>query len=180
MGELVPLFTLTPLNPVHEDDPPPVGTLHARAFVNFRNAHLLAFGGSGQTIPSLKTLSDENWIYFSSTSAAPADEDDEMIQNWERSSLMEISLQVINAEPGRQILLRVSLTALGAHGRVRVAIDRKVVQTARIPQNENATISHVLPIPPEREWVYCDIKHIREENGDASALKVQEIAGFLV
>lgn len=174
------LFTLTPLNPVHEDDPPANGALHARAFVNFRNAHLLAFGGAGATVPSLKTLAAENWIYYSSTSAAPADEDDDAIQNWERSPLVEISLQVINAEPGRQILLRVQVMGLGPHGRVRVAVGRRVVQTMSIPENEQTTISHVLPIPAEREWVYYDIKHIRQENGEASALKVQEIADFLV
>jgi len=174
------IFTLTPLAPVHEDDPPPDGGLHARAFVNFRNAHLLAFGGSGHTIPSLKTLSDENWVYFSSTSAAPATEDTDTIQNWERSPLIEVSLQVINAEPGRQILLRVQVMGLGPNGRVRVALGRKVLQTMQVPENEQTTISHALPIPPEREWVYYDIKHIRQEDGEASALKVTEIAGFLI
>lgn len=180
MSEPERLFTLTPLNPVYETPPSDDGKLHARAFVNFRNVHLLAFGGSGSTMPSLKTLSAENWIYFSSTSAAPADEDDTKIQNWERSSLMEISLQVINAQVGRQLLLRVHLMSLGENGRVRVAIDRVVQNVYDILNNENTTISLLLPDPPERQWIYVDVKHIRRDNGEASALRVKEVAGFLV
>lgn len=173
------LFTLTPAMPTHEIEVPEDDVPYSRAFVNFRNIHLLAFGGSKETTPSLNVLAKENWMYFSSTGAAAADEDDEMIQNWEHSPLIEIMLQVMNTEPVRQVLLRVRLVALGPNGRVRVAMGRRVTGDYNIPENEDTTLSLLLPVPADREWTYIDIKHIRQDNGDASALKVYEIAGFL-
>lgn len=177
--ELTKLFTLSPLQPTYEI-PADDNAMAARAFINLRNVHLLAFGGSGQTKPSLKTLADENWVYFSSTSAAPADEDTAQLVNWERSALIETALQVKNVPQGRQFLLKFQLSALGEHGCVRVAIDRAVQETHRIHQDEQSTLSLLLPVLPENNWVYIDVKHIRQSDGEASALRFRSVSCFLV
>jgi hypothetical protein len=174
------LFTLSPNAPVYELDSTEGAASVARAFVNFRNVHMLAFGGAGATVPSLPNLSAQNWVYFSSTSAAPPDEDGKELAQWERSSLIEVSAQILQPIDARQILLKIQMTALGPHGRVRVAAKRQVVQTCDIPEGQDYSLAVLLPAQSARDWLYVDIKHIQSDEGKASALRVSEIAGFLV
>lgn len=171
-----PLFTLSPTAPLY--NAPAEDEISVRAFVNFRNVHLLAFGGAGSTHPALAQLAAQNRVYFSSSSAAPMSEDSDQIENWERSSLIEISTLLGQSQMPRRILLKVHLHALDSGGRVRVAINRRIQETCPIPQGPDFMLP--ILIPPPQDWVYVDIKHIQTDDGKAAALLVGEIQGFLV
>lgn len=178
-NEPVKLFTLSPMTPVHDPAPPDDHSPYARAFVNFRNIQILAFGGAGKTKPSLHRLSLENWIYFSSSRAAPPEEDTASLQNWETSALIEIAIQVFNLPAEQQLLLRLDLNALGSHGRVRVGLAHQVLATHHVGQHADNIVNVLLPISPKHEWLYVDFKHIQTDDHQASALRFNKVEGFL-
>jgi len=172
-------FLLDPQNPSFEkaegDTMPGVS-----AFVNFWNIAALAWGGSGGTKPTLESQLDENWIYLSGNSAAPFDEDiNDTLVNRERSPIIELGVQCINVGERNKILFKIELHALGENAVVRVAVNRKVVQTEHLQLGDNSVIV-LVDYPDDRAWVYVDVKHVKAENGKASAFGFKRLTGYLL
>lgn len=173
------LFTLDPQNPSFDKDESD-GVPGVSAFVNFWNIAALAWGGSGGTKPTLESQLEENWVYLSGNSAAPFDEDsDGLIQNRERSPIIEIGVQCANVDGQNKILFKIELHALGDNAVVRIAVDRKIVQTEHLRKGDNS-ISVMVNCPYDRAWIYLDIKHVKAENGKASAFGFKSVTGYLL
>ena len=172
-------FTLDPQNPSFEKDESD-GAPGVSAFVNFWNIAALAWGGSGGTKPTLESQLDENWVYLSGNSAAPFDEDtDDVLVNRERSPIIEIGVQCLNVSERNKILFKIELHALGENAVVRIAVDRKVVQTEHLKLGDNS-VSVLVDYPQDRSWLYVDVKHIKAKNGKASAFGFKKVTGYLL
>ncbi len=171
-------FTLTPQQPwmsrSTEDGSPSV-----TAFVNFWNISALAWGGSGGTKPTLETQLHEGWVYMSGGAAAPHDEDNDLIQNRERSQVVEIGFQGINVTERNQFLVILGLHALGENAVARIALYRSILRTDHLRPGDN-TIAVLIDCPYDRAWIYLDLKHVKTPEGKASAFGFKGATGYLL
>lgn len=174
-----PLFTLTPQQPEFSRDPGEAGAPGVTAFVNFWNMAALAWGGAGDTRPTLETQLDEGWVYMSGGTAAPYDEDADEICNRERSQIVEIAFQGINVHGRSKFLIGVSLHALGEHALVRLALNRRILRTEHLQAGDN-TLWELVDGPGDRAWVYLDLKHVKMPDGRASAYAFKSATGYLL
>lgn len=178
---LSPILFLTPKQPSFSTtENSAISVLHIKAFVNFWNIAALAWGGAGNTKPTLESQLNEDWVYMSGSSAAPYDEDKEdVIQNRERSQIIEIGIQCTNVSERNKILLVIDLHALGDNSVVHLAISRKIMRTEHLKLGDNS-LSVLIDIPYDQAWIYLDIKHIQTKDGKASAFGFKKITGYLL
>lgn len=181
IASLSPVFSLTPKQPsfaTAEDKE--VSTPQIKAFVNFWNIAALAWGGAGNTKPTLESQLNEDWVYMSGSSAAPYDEDaDGLIQNRERSQIIEIGIQGTNVSERNKLLLVTDVHALGENSVVHLAISRSILRTEHLILGDNS-LSVLIDIPYDQAWLYLDIKHIQTQDGKASAFSFKKVTGYLL
>ncbi|MBI3913604.1 MAG: hypothetical protein HY327_05395 [Chloroflexi bacterium] len=174
------VLTLTPQQPLNTIRTENGDPLELTAYVNFWNFTALAWNRNSAGAPTVARQAAEEWIYMGGTSAAPYAEDCAgRIVNRERSQIVEMGLQ---ATPGRarlQILIVMTLRALGEHAMVRVGVNRQIVRTDHLTHGENR-ISILLDCPVAGEWTFVDLKHIQLPNGKASAVAFQETRVYLI
>ncbi|HCB01059.1 MAG TPA: hypothetical protein DEP19_01640 [Anaerolineae bacterium] len=178
---LEPFFSLTPKQPSFSTtENSTISVPQIKAFVNFWNIAALAWGGAGNTKPTLESQLNDDWVYMSGGSAAPYNEDvDSVIQNRERSQIIEIGIQGINVNERNKILLMIDLHALGENSVVHLAVSRKIIKTEHLRLGDNS-LSVLIDIPYDQAWMYLDIKHIQTAEGKASAFGFKKVTGYLL
>jgi hypothetical protein len=178
---LEPILTLSPQQPSFGNDVrEETDTPHINAFVNFWNIAALAWGGAGNTKPTLESQLNDDWVYMSGSSAAPYDEDmDGVIHNRERSQIIEIGIQGANVNDQNKLLLVIDLHALGENAVARLALSRTILRTEHLKFGDNP-LSVLVDIPYDRAWVYLDVKHVQTPDGKASAFGFKRVTGYLL